>query len=212
MAIILREAFRHQNYLDRLMYDALKYLSQNNNLMEVTEEHMRSKVQPDAQDETKSNLQDREIDASPDDVVNFLLKVYDEKVMLSEAINNAKIQHCQTLDMSQSLNKTRQKIIDRLKTIAALKSREKMLKGSDYCFNQEGNQIQYYYDIRQRSEPQFSRGKLKETIKSLTEESDSMSNTIEYLLATVPVNYTPVFDINEDFQELVEEFAKRKAK
>ena len=210
MALILREAFRYMNYLDQLSNSALRHLSQNDNLMEITEEHMRSKVQPDAHDEVKSNITEREIDASPDDVINFLMKVYSEREMLATAINNAKIQHCAELDMSQSLNKTRQKIVDRLKTIAALKSREKMLKGTDYCFNQEGNQVQYYYDIRQRAEPQFSRANLKKLIKSMTDTSNSTSNTIDYLLSTVPVNYTPAFDMNEDFRELVEEFAERK--
>ena len=49
----LKEAFRYQNLLERLMNEATTALSTQANLLKVTKLHLRSKVKPEAQDETE---------------------------------------------------------------------------------------------------------------------------------------------------------------
>jgi len=203
MAIILKEAFRHQNFLDRLMSSADYYLRDNRNVMVNTEKHLRSKVQPTVDDVTKDSKTERELQISPNVVISFMKKVLAEKERLSTAINNAKTQHCPNLDMNIATNKSRQRVVSSLKRLAALRNRKAMTKGSDYCFNNEGNQVQYFYDVEVVSEIDFDMANVKKTISSLSADSDAMSNTIDYWLSSVPVDYEPFFDINSSFEELV---------
>ena len=208
MAFVLKEAFRYQNYLESLITSADRYLRDTNNVMKITEKHLRSKVQTEAEDETKTNVADRALNVTPDKLIEFVTLVYKEKALLSQAINEAKIQHCSDMDMSMALNKTRQRIVETFKRVAALKNRKVTSKGVAYCFNGEGNQVEYYYDLEIVSEADFDRLKLKKIIKDMSSESDVISTRIDYYLSSVPVNYEPAFDINETFEELVENFDK----
>lgn len=206
MPIILKEAFRYQNFLDHLIGEAECYLRVTNNYMVVTEEHLRSKAIASAEDETTTNIADRPMAIKPDTVVSFLIKVYQEKEILSEAINNAKIQHCNKMDMQIALNKTRQGIVDSLKRMVRCKGNESIKKGCGYAINAEGNQIQYYYDVKQTSKIDFDKFAVKKIIQKLSAESDKVSTTADYWLSSIPVDYSPVFDINDSFEELVESY------
>ena len=211
MAFVLREAFRYQNFLESLIQSCDSYLRNSNNVMKIVEEHHRSNVQPEAQDEKKDNIADRPLAVSADTLINFMFCVYLEKESLSKAINDAKNQHCADMDMDMALNKTRQRIVDRLKSVAALKTRKTTNKGSAYCFNNDGNQIEYYYDIEVTSVPEFDRSKVKKLIQELASKSDKISTRIDYYLTSVPVNFDPYFDINSSFEELIEEYSENVA-
>lgn len=206
MAIILKEAFRHQNFLDRLMSSAEYYLRDNRNVMVSTEKHLRSKVQPTVEDVVKDSKTERELPISPNVVILFMKQVLVEKEKLSIAINNAKTQHCPDLDMSIAINKSRQRVVSSLKRLAAMRNKKTTTKGSDYCFNNEGNQVQYIYDVEVISEIDFDMANVKKTISSLSADSDATSRSIDYWLSSVPVNYEPFYDINSSFEELVVEF------
>lgn len=207
MAIVLKEAFRHQNFLDRILNATEYYLGNTMNVMADTEKHLRSKVQPDIPDVIKESKDDRALPVPPDSVIMFMETVLSEKEKLTTAINNAKVQHCSDLDKSIATNKTRQRAVNTLKRLAALRNKNTVSKGFDYCFNNEGNQVQYYYDIEKESKIDFDMARVKKLISNLSADSDSISNTIDYWLSSVPVDYTPFFDINSSFEELVEEFA-----
>lgn len=207
MAIVLKEAFRHQNFLDRILNDTECYLGNTMNVMSDTERHLRSKVQPDIADVVKESKDDRALSVSPDEVIMFMETVLSEKEKLTTAINNAKVQHCSDLDKSIATNKARQRVVNTLKRLAALRNKNTVSKGFDYCFNNEGNQVQYYYDIEKESKIDFDMARVKKLISGLSADSDSTSNTIDYWLSSVPVDYIPFFDINSSFEELVEEFA-----
>ncbi len=207
MAIVLKEAFRHQNFLDRILNDTECYLGNTMNVMSDTERHLRSKVQPDIADVVKESKDDRALSVSPDEVIMFMETVLSEKEKLTTAINNAKVQHCSDLDKSIATNKARQRVVNTLKRLTALRNKNTVSKGFDYCFNNEGNQVQYYYDIEKESKIDFDMARVKKLISGLSADSDSTSNTIDYWLSSVPVDYIPFFDINSSFEELVEEFA-----
>lgn len=211
MAFVLKEAFRYQNFLESMIQNCDKYLRDSNNTMKIIEEHHRSKVQPEAQDDKKDNIADRPLPVSANKLIDFLIQIYEEKKRLSEAINDAKNQHCADMDMNMALNKTRQRIVDRLKSVAALKNRKTTNKGSAYCFNNDGNQVEYYYDIEVTSVPEFDRSKVKKLIQELAGDSDMISTRIDYYLSSVPVNYVPSFDINSSFEELIEEYNESTA-
>ena len=211
MAFVLKEAFRYQNFLESLIQSCDSYLRNSSNVMKVTEEHLRSKVVPEAQDEKKDNIADRPLAVSADTLISFMFRVYLEKESLSKAINDAKNQHCADMDMNMALNKTRQRIVDRLKSIAALKNRRTTNRGSAYCFNNDGNQVEYFYDIEVTSVPEFDRSKVKKLIQDMASESDMISTRIDYYLSSVPVKFDPSFDINSSFEELAEEYSESVA-
>ena len=207
MAFVLKEAFRYQNFLEDRIQKAYNYLRIIDNVMHITYRHNRSAVQPDAKDEILDNLGERELSVRPDVVIDFIMTLYKEKEIVSNAINNAKIQHCPDLDMQMSLNKTRQCIVDRLKSLALLKNKTDIRKGIAYCFNNEGNQTEYRYDIDVISIPDFDRANVKKLIKEITSEADAISTRIDYYLSSVPVNVGVTFDINDSFEELIEKHA-----
>lgn len=211
MAIILREAFRYQNFLEKMISDAEMALMVEDNYAKITCEHNRSKVLPDAKDEITNNSNEKTFDVSADCIIDFLVVLLKEKEKVFDAINKAKIQHCPNMDMELSLNKTRQKIVDRMKKLATLKSRQTIAKGIAYRFNDEGNQTEYYYDIVKTIEPDFDKNKLKEYINDISIKSDSMSTAIDYYLSSVPVNVELAFNINDSFEELLDKFAANKA-
>lgn len=209
MAIILKEAFRYQNYLDSLLESADYYLRQTNNVMNVVETHMRSKAQDTIPDVVRDNSTIRELNVAPDGVVEFVLTVLNEKAALSVAINNAKIQHCPEMDMEAGLNRARQRVQKMFARMAALKNRTTTTVGKDYCFNAEGNQTPYTYEVEVKTSADFDRSNLKKHINSLSDESTRISNAIDYWVSSIPVDHEPLFNINDTFEELVESVASK---
>lgn len=207
MSMTLKESFRYQNFLDTILGQAENYLRMTENYMVVTEEHLRNKVIPAAENDTFDNLADREIQVKPDVLVDFVITILTEKEALTKAINVAKTQHCNELDALVEINKSRRGVVETLKRMSRSKGKESMCKGNAYTFNAEGNQTQYYYDIKRTSKIDFDRPKLKRLISLLANESDRASATIDYWQTSVPVDFTPQFDLNDTFEELAEAYS-----
>lgn len=205
----LKEAFRYQNFLNSILREARTYLTNANNFMIVYKEHMRSKAVASANDETEDNLADRVIRVKPDIVIAFIMQVLSEKETLSKAINNAKIQHCPEMDMRIALNKSRQEIVDVLNWMVRNKPSGKIVRGCDYTINAEGNQTEYYYNIKQTSKADYDRFNVKQIISKMSAESDKTSATIDYWVTSIPVEHIPAFDYNDSFEELVEMYAQK---
>ena len=204
--MVLREAFRYQNFLDHILGEAESYLRNSNNYMIVTEKHLKSNAVAGAVDEEKDNLADRPLSVKPGVVVSFMMRLFDEKEILSKAINDAMTQHCKEMNNRLALNRIRHSIIEVLKSMAQSKPRESIKRGSAFTMNAEGNQVPYYYDIECSTEIDFDRFEVKRLISKLSAESDKVSTTIDYWTSSIPVEYSPVFDINDSFEELVESY------
>ena len=205
--MILKEAYRYQNYCTKLLNLVSSYLRRSPNVMLITSEHLRSKSQPDAVDETTNNLNERELTVPVNHIVKFGMALIDEKMAIAEAIDNAKAQHCQDVDRGLAINRLRQEFLGTLKNMASMKKRERVIVGTAMCFNVEGNQVAYRYDVKEVQEPDFDKVKIKEAINSLQEASDAMSNHADYCLTSVAVDFEPNFNINDTFEEQVEMFS-----
>ena len=205
MSITLKEAFRYQNFLDNILGQAENYLRCSDNYMIVTEEHLRSKAVATAEDQTTNNKADREISVKPDVLVDFIISVLTEKEMLTNAINKAKTQHCNDFDAFIEINKARRGVVDVLKRMSRTKGKESMTRGSAFTMNAEGNQVQYYYDIKKTTSIDFDRPMVKGLISRLAVDADRASATIDYWQTSVPVDYEPKYDINDTFEELAEQ-------
>lgn len=207
MSMTLKESFRYQNYLETILAQAENYLRSTDNFMVVTEEHLRSKAVATAEDENTDNLSSRVISATPDVLVDFIINVLAEKDALTKAISEAKVQHCKDIDAFVEINKARRSVVDVLKHMARTKGKESMSKGCAYTINAEGNQVNYYYDIKRTSKIDFNRTKVKSLISQLSTDADRASASIDYWQTSVPVNFDPKFDLNDTFEELAEAYS-----
>ena len=71
--MILKESFRMQNHLSSLSEQALAFLADRNNVMNVKQEHLRSKSNPNAVDETVEIKP--ATDMIPDKVIELYLDI-----------------------------------------------------------------------------------------------------------------------------------------
>ena len=205
--MILKDAYRYKNFIDTLLDNSIMFLNRQSNITITTETHMRSKVRPEAEDETKSSLDDRELNVSADQILDFISLVIDEEEALCQRINEAKLNYCPTIDHELSMNKVRQKVANCLRHVANTKNRDWIKSGSSYCFNSEGNQVSYLYDVKYEMKIDFSRRKFKDALYKLTEQSDKVSNEAEVYMSSVEVDFAPQFNINDSFEEIIEQLS-----
>ncbi len=210
--MILKEAYRYQNFLDRLLLEAQSLLACESFITNIKQTHHRKKSNPDAQDEEvevkKKMVGDdgnmRMISAfTPMQTVDFTVRALEEKEKLSLAILAAKKTPKVVIDHSVAMNKKRQEFICTLKQMDRVKDREEKSDGLDYKFNQEGNQVIYHYDIDEVITIDFDRKDIKGLIKKLTKQCDELSIVLDGLLVTTEVDYTPVFDINDSLEDII---------
>ena len=82
----LKESYRYANYLDSLLRRAYTYLGNTGFVTTTVEEHLRSKSNPDVDDETIEVQKPYDVEFTPNQVIDFVVKVLDEKEKLSDAI------------------------------------------------------------------------------------------------------------------------------
>lgn len=208
--MILNDAFRYQNFLTGIINDTLTYLRDNNNTMAITETHKKSLARPEEKDEIIDKRKDRAIKMSADQVVSFLMLAFQEKHSLTLAISKTKADFCPNIDGEMADNRVRQRITDTLRRMSMLKCCESKSRGNAYCFNSDGNQVQYYYDVEVKNTVDFNKANLKKLVSNLYNESNEVSNQISKDMSTIDVDFTPRFDINSTFEELVEQFFETK--
>lgn len=197
----LKEAFRYQNFLDTLIRKANEYLLNKNFLTVTTQSHAKKKVYPNAEDEVvevKSKLE-----FVPNNVIDFLCKALSEKDKLYYAICNAKKSTEIDIDSSVTMNKMKQSYIDVLKYMSGLKDTETVSRGTGYKFNEDGDQVSYYYDITSVTKIDFNRNDVRALIKKYQKECDEVSNKLDIIMLTTNVDYVPIWDLTDTFEEIV---------
>lgn len=207
--MILKEAFRYQNYLSRLIGEAIDYLTTTSNVIITKQEHLKSKSNSDAEDEVVIADKYSDIEYEPNQVIDFLLDVLNEKEKLSDAINKAKLNTEINIDSSIAINKEKQRIASIFDRLAKTKSGERIRNDSDYKFNAEGNQVSYYYEVKETTTIDFDRNKVKGIVKRLRRESDNTSNELDRVQVTLDVDYSPTYEINDDFEDSLEIFVNK---
>ena len=206
--MVLKEAFRMQNHLTTLTNGAIAFLSANENVMRIKEEHQRSKRNPKAEDEIVEVKRDHDMNA--DGVIDLLLDLMNEREKLSLAISRAKESAEFDIDAPIAANKARQEAADCLKELAGRKSSETVSRGMDYLINAEGNQTAYYYNIRSVETIDYDRDKVRGIVKRLQRESDAVSTKIDLLNVTLEVDYASKYDFETGFEDAYEQFMKTK--
>ena len=199
----LKESYRYANYLDGLLSTAYTYLRNKGFVTTTVEEHLRKQSNPDVENETIEVQKPFDVEFKPNDVIDFVVKVIEEKEKLSESIAKAKNTTDVNIDNAIAMNKKKQAFVSVLNGIADIKPSEKVVNGTGYKFNQEGNQVKYFYNVKQITSIDFDRKNIRNLIKKYAKETDDISTKLDLIEVTTNVEYDPLFNINDNFEECI---------
>lgn len=209
----LKEAFRCQNKLQSLMYDAEEILRNRANITKVTSTNLRHKVMPEMTDETVVEIPESEYSGRITDVALFLVFLLEEKTALAAAIRKSKDQLDIDMDSETGLNSARQRIAGIFRTMNSLRASEQTIAngGTGYRFNADGNQVTYRCDVRRVTSINFDRNVIRAELGKLDRAADEMSAKLDLCTVTAAVDYAPSFDVNADFADAFETYLKSRS-
>ena len=199
----LKESYRYANYLDDLLSTAYTYLRNKGFVTTTVEEHLRKQSNPDVENETIEVQKPFDVEFSPNDVIDFVVKVITEKEKLSDAIAKAKNTTDINIDNAISMNKKKQVFVSVLNGIADIKPSEIKTTSKSYKFDINGEQKPYVYDVNRKTSINFDRNDVRNLIKKYLKETDEISAKLDLIEITTQVDFTPTWDVNEKFEELV---------
>ena len=176
----LKEAFQMQKALSRLMEEAASYLDDTDNIMTVTEKHLRSKVVPEQ-------------------------ALMEEKERLGRAITAAKAAIPLNFDTAAEENKARRRFLRTLAHMAEQRSESRMRRGAGrgYVFNKDGNQTPYCYDIEVVKTIDYDRNAARRMQDALAKTAADTSRALDEALVRTEVDFAlqlpiPASTISED--------------
>lgn len=199
----LKESYRYANYLDRLLITADTYLRNKGFVTTTEQNHLRSKANPDAQDEIVAVQKPYDVDFKPNDIIDFVVKVINEKEKLFSVIADAKARTEINIDNAVAMNKKKQSFVNTLNSIVSIKPSETQSMGKDYKFDINNEQKPYSYQIISKTSIDFDRTSVKGLIKKYNKECDEISSKLDEIEITTQVSFTPLFDVNDSFEDLV---------
>lgn len=206
----LKESFRYQNFLDMMMRAASASIQQRDHCLKVTKTHLRSKANPDASDVTETV--EGEVFFANDDVVAFMAWLVKEREKLTTAIGAAKASIGFDIDAAIETNKFRQTVNGSIKNMLRYTPTKRVEQGRDYKFNVEGNQTPYIYEIEVVSEEAYDKTGAKTLMRKMISKADEVSAAIDAAMINTKVDYEPVFDVNETFDDVMTDFLAKVLK
>lgn len=200
----LKESFRYQNFLDSMMRSATVSLTNPQHCLETVKTHLRSQVKSDATDETVTDEVEEFI--SNDDMLRFMSSMIQEREALATAIADAKAHIPFDMDAAIDGNKFRQRAAAAIETMLRNKARKS--KGTElaYAFNANGDQTAYRYPVEIEQREIYDRSAAKSVLRELVAKSDEVSSAIDAATINAVVNYTPPYNVNDSFEDVVETF------
>ena len=201
----LKEAFRYQNKLQRLMEEAEDILRRDRNVVKVEQTALLHKVNPDAADETTVEPADTVYADQITDIAVLLMFLLGERERLSRAIREAKKAMDMDFDGEVSLNTRRQELASIFRNMVQLRSSETVISGGGvgYKFNAEGNQVSYRCDLKTVTTINFDRSKIRSYAAALSRKADEISADLDKRMVNTEVIYEPPFDVNDTFAEVL---------
>lgn len=203
----LKESFRYQNFLDSKLNEARYSIGERSHALKTTKVHLKNKANPDAENITE--VVEVEDFFPNDDVVAFMCWIVAERQKLTEAIYKAKASLDFCLDAAIETNKFRQHTSSAVKGMLRFTPSKKTEQGRDYKFNVEGNQTPYYYDIETSFEENFTRDNAKKVVRDMITKADKTSAEIDSAMINTTVDYEPLFDVNDSFEDVMAEFTEK---
>lgn len=199
----LKEAYTYANRLEDLYSTAINYLTSKTFITNTTQKHLRSKSNPEVADETIVVEKPNAIEFTPSQVVDFAIKLIDEKENLANAIAVAKSKAEINVDNAISINKSKQRFMRVLTGMANIKSTTTRDQSSDFRFNVNNEQVRYYYPVENIVSIDFDRNNVRNLAKKYAAETEKVSATLDSIVINTQIEFTPTFDINDTFEDLV---------
>lgn len=202
----MKEAFRYQNKLQRLMDESMGILSRERNVTTVENTALRHKVNPEAEDETTVETPDTEYADRITEVAVLLMYLLEQREKLSQAIRSAKQGMALDFDGQVSLNAKRQEIAGLFRRMDEIRSSEQIVRGGGfgYKFNMEGNQVRYHCDLKKVTTINFDRNKIRSFTTCLSKKSDQVSAELDRQMVNTEVAYEAPFDVNDTFAQVLQ--------
>lgn len=201
----LKEAFRYQNFLDRIFGAACISIEKRDHCLTQTRNHLYNKVNPDMEN-VKEEVKTEEDFFANDDVIHAMLFLIEEKEKLSIAINKAKESIDMDIDAAVSVNKYRQLLNKSVAFMMRLNPCTRIETGIAQKFNSTGDPVDYKYDVEVTSVEAYDRKAAKKIMKEVISEADKTSAAIDFVKVNTTVDYTPVFDVNDSFEDVMNTF------
>ena len=130
--MVLKEAFEYQNFISDLISIASNYLDNRSFITETVQKHQKTKVNKDATDEEiKVSTAYSEMEFEPNDLLNLMSKLFDEKDAVSAAIKKAKDGLDFDVDSAVGMNKLKQKYLNTLSAMGSMKNTERDGQATD---------------------------------------------------------------------------------
>ena len=205
MPLSLKESFRYQNVLDTLFNEMRIYLITSPVGKTVTENHMRSAVNAEAVDEIKDATLEPRFPYSVDTLVDFMAAVVEEKRKLSLAIDRAKRASI-CIDAETNSNRMLRTMASVLNTLGKVKPSERITRGTAFKFNAEGNQVAYYYDIKESTTLDYDPAEMRRLSRITMARADETSAEIDKAMIEVLVEHEPIFAMSDSVDDAVESF------
>jgi len=204
----LKEAFRYQNKLKELMEGANEILCESKNILTVKTTHLRSQVVKEDPDVVVDSENVSDYAGHANEIARFLMALLTEREKLCKAIHEAKMGMDIDMDSETTLNRQRQYMARTFRNMTAFKSGEKVIPngGFGYRFNGEGNQVTYRCDAKQVTTIDFDRNMIRKLAVEMNKKADEVSTKLDESMIATKVDHTPIFDINDSFDEILTEF------
>ena len=199
----LKESYRYANYLDDLLNKASSYLRNDKFVTTTKQEHLRSKVNSEATDEIIDVQKPYDVEFTPNDVINFAVKVLAEKEKLADAIAVAKANAEINIDTAIALNKKKQYFANTLEALSNIKPRQRTTSGKAYRFNINNEQVPYTYDIEETTTIDFDRNDVRNLVKKYLKETDEISAKLDAIEINTQVVFECSWDVNDSFEDIV---------
>ena len=209
--INLKEAFRFQNKLEKLLRETQVILGNEDSVTLTKRTYLYKKANPEAANETVTVIPDTVYYKQINELIEFSMYLLEQKTALTAAINKTKSNLPIDLDGETSINQLRQTLSDTFRRMAQIKGKEitETNGGIGYRFNNEGNQVSYKCNVERVTTINFDRNKARSYAAKLSEKSDQASAEIDKCIINYDVDFTPEFDVNDCFDEVFEKFISR---
>ncbi len=199
----LKESYRYANYLDNLLNTAYTYLKNKGFVTTTTQTHIRSKANSEATDEVIEVQKPYDVEFTPMNIIDFVVKVLDEKEKLANAIAIVKANAEINIDNAVAMNKKKQSFVSVLNGMANIKASEKQTQGYDYRFNINNEQVRYCYTVNEVTQIDYDRNDIRNLAKKYLKETDEISAKLDAIEINTILDFEPKYDINSTFEELV---------
>lgn len=216
----IKEAGRYANFLQKNITLLSESLDNESLVYDIKEEHFKSKVLKDEDDEIKIIEEKSDLDITLEDALYLINSLINQKMELSLAINKAKantfvewIEKGEKLPLDtaieygKSLRNFAMTILD---GFTLNKNEEYIEDGIGYLINNEGNQSQYRYEVKITKKINYDRKVVKNLYKKILSKADLLSESIDNVMLKKVVDFEMEYSIHDSLEDIVENFKKSK--